>query len=85
MYKCKHASFTPPQLVFYILSTVRPCQRSTLIEAGRYIHYQIVDIRSKPTAMCIAIITTEHPDYPFILLNNRDVIKSLLVGVIVAC
>ncbi|KAF2500485.1 DUF833 domain-containing protein [Lophium mytilinum] len=22
--------------------------------------------------MCIAIITTEHPDYPFILLNNRD-------------
>ncbi|KAF2111755.1 NRDE protein-domain-containing protein [Lophiotrema nucula] len=22
--------------------------------------------------MCIAIITTEHPQYPFILLNNRD-------------
>ncbi|KAH4055817.1 hypothetical protein HBI26_186560 [Parastagonospora nodorum] len=22
--------------------------------------------------MCIAIVTTEHPDYPFILLNNRD-------------
>lgn len=23
--------------------------------------------------MCIAIVTTEHPQYPFILLNNRDV------------
>jgi uncharacterized protein with NRDE domain len=23
--------------------------------------------------MCIAILTTAHPDYPFILLNNRDV------------
>jgi uncharacterized protein with NRDE domain len=23
--------------------------------------------------MCIAIVTTAHPDYPFILLNNRDV------------
>ena len=23
--------------------------------------------------MCIAIITTEHPEYPLILLNNRDV------------
>lgn len=23
--------------------------------------------------MCIAIITTAHPQYPFILLNNRDV------------
>ncbi|KAL5113291.1 hypothetical protein ACEQ8H_008840 [Pleosporales sp. CAS-2024a] len=22
--------------------------------------------------MCIAILSTEHPDYPFILLNNRD-------------
>ncbi|KAF2644972.1 DUF833-domain-containing protein [Massarina eburnea CBS 473.64] len=22
--------------------------------------------------MCIAIVTTEHPEYPFILLNNRD-------------
>lgn len=23
--------------------------------------------------MCIALLTTAHPDYPFILLNNRDV------------
>jgi len=23
--------------------------------------------------MCIAVITTEHPEYPLILLNNRDV------------
>lgn len=24
--------------------------------------------------MCIALLTTAHPEYPFILLNNRDVI-----------
>lgn len=23
--------------------------------------------------MCIALLTTAHPEYPFILLNNRDV------------
>jgi uncharacterized protein with NRDE domain len=27
--------------------------------------------------MCIAIITTEHPQYPLILLNNRDVLGYL--------
>jgi uncharacterized protein with NRDE domain len=26
--------------------------------------------------MCIALLTTAHPEYPFILLNNRDVIIS---------
>jgi uncharacterized protein with NRDE domain len=28
--------------------------------------------------MCIAILTTAHPDYPFILLNNRDVSHILV-------
>lgn len=28
--------------------------------------------------MCIAILTTAHPDYPFILLNNRDVSSTSL-------
>ena len=23
--------------------------------------------------MCIALISTAHPEYPFILINNRDV------------
>lgn len=30
--------------------------------------------------MCIAILTTAHPDYPFILLNNRDVGSQSTLG-----
>lgn len=29
-----------------------------------------------PENMCIVIVTTAHPDYPLILLNNRDVRKN---------
>jgi hypothetical protein len=31
-----------------------------------------------PFKMCIAIVTSAHPDYPFILLNNRDVLRPIL-------
>ena len=31
------------------------------------------DSSSEVCSMCIALITTAHPEYPFILLNNRDV------------
>lgn len=32
--------------------------------------------------MCIAVITTTHPDYPFILISNRDVSASLVVSLL---
>jgi hypothetical protein len=42
----------------------------------RFIHIKILLLQNTLYAkkiMCIAIVTTAHPNYPLIILNNRDV------------